>query len=345
MTSRYCFCLLALGMLPELVSAQAGSVYPLFADDTPLRMNLAAPLQQLKGDDDERPERPAVLSLIDANGSERRFDIEARVRGRSRRDICEFPPLRIDFDRESTTDSVFAGQDHLKLVNVCIPSNDDHHDYLALEYLIYRMLNTLTEMSFRVRWATIEYIDTDGENEPFLAPAFLVEEDWAVAERTGLALVEEPSLAVASYDPSQLAMIAVFQFLIGNTDWGVLKGPEGESCCHNSKVLGTPAGRRLALPYDFDFSGLINATYATPDPDLNLNGVTQRLYRGFCALNSELPAAVELVQGRREVIEDLFEDDRVSSSARSRAQRFLRGSFGMIDRDSRVESNLERACR
>ena len=240
-------CLVALAAAPGGALGQTSAAAPLFSDHAPLVLRLTAPLSRLINDNEETPERPAVVSLRGPDGAEQSFDIEIRVRGNSRRKLCRFPPLRIDFERDATEGSVFAGQNHLKLVNLC-SSGDDYRDYLAQEYLIYRLLNTLTERSFRVRWVTIEYVDSDsdsdsdsdGERDPVVEPAFLIEEDWAVAERTGLGIVDEPRFSIDDHEPAHLALIAVFQFLIGNTDWGVLAASAGNEFVRTSesRILG-----------------------------------------------------------------------------------------------------------
>ena len=51
----------------------------------------------------------------------------------------------------------------------------------------------------------------------------------------------------------------MFQYLIGNTDFAL-------SALHNAELLGRENGDYWPIVYDFDFSGAVNARYATPDP-------------------------------------------------------------------------------
>jgi hypothetical protein len=219
-------------------AAQLSSAYPLFAEQAPLELRITAPFEDLSDDDEERPEYPAVVELTGPDGEDLTLDIEIRIRGNSRVANCSFPPLSLDFPRDGVAGTVFAGQDRIKLVVVCKPQNARHRDYLAQEFLIYRMLNELTDRSFRVRWANVEYVYSDNDRRaPFIEPAFLIEEDWEVAGRLGMQVVEAESLSVASLDSGHTALLAAFQYLIGNTDWAVIDGPPGELCCHNGKVV------------------------------------------------------------------------------------------------------------
>ena len=38
----------------------------------------------------------------------------------------------------------------------------------------------------------------------------------------------------------------------------------------------------VAVPYDFDHAGLVNAPYAKPAEELFMNSVRERRYRGYC---------------------------------------------------------------
>ena len=91
-------------------------------------------------------------------------------------------------------------------------------------------------------------------------------------------------------EPRAAARFAMFNYMIGNLDWSVRAGPQGDSCCHNGRLVG--GGPLLTpVPYDFDFSGLVDAPYATPPEGFKINSVRQRLYRGYCAHDAEARAA------------------------------------------------------
>lgn len=93
-------------------------------------------------------------------------------------------------------------------------------------------------------------------------------------------------------------LVSLFQYMIGNTDWSV-------PMAHNIKLI-VPKNDTLArpypIPYDFDFSGLVNARYAVPNEELEIKSVTQRLYRGFGRNMNELQVNLDMFKEKKEQI-------------------------------------------
>jgi hypothetical protein len=287
------------------------------------------------------------VRYTDADGEEIVLDVGLSPRGNSRLDICGFPPFWLNFKRGQLPGTVFAGQNRIKLVTLCRES-DSYRDYLAQEYQLYRAYNALTDHSFRVRWLTIEYVETEGRRPSSTTEsAFLIEEDWEVAERAGMEAVKVESLRFAQLDSAGAALVYLFQYMIGSTDWSPIAGPPGETCCHNTKLIGpenSDAGR-LALPYDFDQVGLINANYARPAASVPIRSVRQRYYRGYCVLNDELEATIELLNERRSNVEAAFASLEVKERTRSRALSYLDESYEYINDPRRFEREIVGRCR
>ena len=102
--------------------SMAGS---LFGENSLLEVELEGPLESTIEDLEQRQQRRFVLRV---NGAE--IDVMVRVRGKSRARVCEFPPLRISFP-EGQSETVFAGQESLKLVSHC--RGDKSGDVNAME--------------------------------------------------------------------------------------------------------------------------------------------------------------------------------------------------------------------
>ena len=239
---------------------------------------------------------------ITADGVE--VPLKIRLRGHSRRRICEFPPLKLNFASETDPRSLFAGQDKIKLVTHCRNGDRGEQDLLE-EYLAYRILNTLTGFSFRVRPMRIEYVDDanglPGEASP--RHAFVIESREEFAARTGAERVALDAFPRYAHDREHAALMYVFEYLIGNTDWQMLRAETDDSCCHNSELF-TVADALRFVPYDFDLAGLVNARYAYPDRQLRIKRVRQRLYRGLCTERPLLAAALDRVRSAQEKILD-----------------------------------------
>ena len=173
--------------LPQAVYGQTEpGPTPLFAEATPLALTIEGPFRTLSRERRERNELEGLVRYQGGDGTEVTLDVQIRTRGNSRMDICTYPPLRLNFRRRQVEGTVFAGQDRIKLVTLC-KDTGSYRNYLALEYEIYRIYNALSDISYRVRWADIEYVRTDGRRRTSESmPGFLIEEDTEVAARTGL---------------------------------------------------------------------------------------------------------------------------------------------------------------
>jgi hypothetical protein len=339
---------LLLTVLAQVSLAQEPAVYrPLFDADATLELTIEGPFERLVRERHDKPELDGIVRYTDAAGEEIVLDVGLAPRGNSRLDICSFPPIWLNFKRGQLPGTVFAGQNRIKLVTLCRES-DSYRDYLAQEYQLYRAYNALTEHSFRVRWLTVEYVETEGRRPSSTTEsAFLIEEDWEVAERAGMEAVKVDSLRFAQLDSAGAALIYLFQYMIGGTDWSPIAGPPGETCCHNTKLIGpanSDAGR-LSLPYDFDQVGLVNANYARPAASVPIRSVTQRYYRGYCVLNDDLEATIELMNERRSDVEAAFASLEVKDRARKRALSFLEESYERINDPRRIEREILNRCR
>lgn len=341
------FCLL----LPfGIVGAQEPRLdYPLFREITPLALKLTGPFRELSDDDpEERPEHEAIAEVPGPGGTPVAFDVAIRVRGKSRAGYCDFPPLRLDFRRGQVEGTVLEGQDKLKLVTLCKSSNL-YRDYLAQEYLIYRLFNELTDRSFRVRWLTVEYVYTDTRRpQSRIEPAFLIESEEEVAERQGLPNVARAHLDESELDAAHNALLSLFQYMIGNTDFAFISAAPGEDeCCHNAKVIGSEDSGYIVLPYDFDQAGFINTEYSAPNAILRIQAVTRRLFRGFCRHNPELADALATINARRDALYATLGAGEVEISERAlgRSRRFFENSFELLNDPDDFQSEIVEDCR
>ena len=168
------------------------------------------------------------------------------------------------------------------------------------EYLAYRIFNVLTADSLQVRLLRITYRDSDGRLPDNASPryGFLLEPLESMAARSGATVAALPGVPVDRHELRQAALVYVFQYLIGNTDWSLVREEDDEVCCHNIELLERD-GLVLIVPYDFDLAGIVSARYAFPDASLPIRRVTQRLYRGLCTDPEVLRDAIRAVNARR----------------------------------------------
>lgn len=312
----------------------------LFASDEVLDVTLTGPLATLVENMDSKEERPFVLTV---DGTE--HAIEVRNRGNSRLRVCEFPPLRLDFVRDATAGTVFEGQDKLKLVTHCRNYDRGEQDMLE-EFLAYRLFNVLTNASFRVRLLRIRYVDTDGrlDEGAALRYGFVLEPEDQLAARLGGTPAGITGVPKRRHDMELASLLYLFQYMIGNTDWGFVKADYDDDCCHNVTLIEVN-DVIVTIPYDFDLAGLVNARYARPDPLLRIKTVRQRLYRGLCSEPQQVEAALDRILAERESLLALpssiegLEDGNVT-----KVERYLSDFFELASDPDRLIRRFERSC-
>lgn len=324
-------------------AAVIGDGPPLFDADEPLEITIEFPLRDLMRQAADRPVVDGLASYTNASGEVSSLAVKISTRGRSRLAVCRFPPLALSVKKKAAEGTIFEGQKSLKIVTHC-RSSPVYRGYLVQEYGIYRAFNVLTETSFRVRLLNVTYRDSANPEFEIAEQAFFIESIGDVASRNGMQRKRVSGTAIAQLDAAYAALSAMFQFMIGNTDWSVRRSPAGSDCCHNGRVLGLAgedSGWKV-IPYDFDQAGLVNAEYAAPAEQLRLRSVRQRLWRGRCSHNAELDAVVALFNDRRAAIESAL----VAAEARQAkaALKYVDGFYNLINDPKKRQKNIDQRC-
>ncbi|MBT8077083.1 MAG: hypothetical protein KJO31_00820 [Gammaproteobacteria bacterium] len=330
------------------VSAQSQLPAPLFAADDVLALSIEAPFTTIRRDRSETEYRDGILRYSDSEGKQHSLPLGLRTRGeyRRRKDVCDFPPIRLNFRKNGNEANVFAGQDRLKLVTHCKSGRGDYQQYVIKEYLAYRILATLTDNSFKTRLLRLTYIDTEKKKRQLYTKyAFLIEDKDELARRLGWKPEDVPRLEDEQLDRQQANLVNVFEYLIGNTDFSMVLGARDEPCCHNIVLYAATPGTFVPVPYDFDLAGLVNAPYATPNPKYKLKAVTQRLYRGFCRNNDLLPATLAAFSEKEAEIRRLVEEiEGLSGYHKRRITRFIDDFYEDFENERSIEKNFLRDC-
>lgn len=301
-------------------AAAAGEADRLFGTHGIREIVLRGPIRAVREQDADSTAWESAELQLDGGA---RYPVRIRARGKSRLELCRFPPLWVDFKRKQVRGSFFDGQNRVKLVTHCRRGRAWDQNVLK-EYLAYRVMNMLTPLSFRVRLVRITYVEAAGgrSHDPHLA--FFIEHPRGFALRTDLQRHKVRSLSPQLLDQEQRMLVAAFQHFIGNTDYSMIQSPGGERCCHNVRLFRDTAGRVYPVPYDFDVSGWVNPSYATPPEQLPIRRVTERLYRGFCEPDAVVSSALQRFAGiESRLLEDLPEADLLRSGEARVLQRFV----------------------
>lgn len=285
MAIRRLFCFLLIQLLAVHISSaqvevvgksRIESTALLFQDQDPLLMRLKYSTKELKKNTNDSTYIKSTLFIENENSSWDSLRIKLRTRGNFRRKNCYFVPLKVKLKKAVTKGTLFEGTSKLKLVLPCLlEKNND--DLVVKEYMAYKLFELISPYHYKTRLANIEFSEEKGTRiRKHNLRAILLEDIDQVARRHhGRTMIRK--VHPLYQDDLTSLQNSFFQYLIGNTDFST----SGE---HNQKLLYVDK-KYVSIPYDFDMSGLVNASYATISGMENMKGniteVTQRVYKGY----------------------------------------------------------------
>jgi hypothetical protein len=293
-----------------------------FQSDSVLAVTLRTDLRTLLRDRDtvNSEWRAATLTYVGPDSAVT-VPLRVRTRGLYRLKNCEFPPIRLRFVQNEVRGTLWDDLRRPKLVTHC-ENQDNYEQNLLQEYAIYRVFRLFTPVSFGARLLRVTYEDSAGGARPVTRYGIVTEDPERLAERLGGTLVDSAGIRINRLQQSNAVLLSVFQFFIANTDWAM-------AFLHNIALVRMADGLH-GVPFDFDWTGVINARYARPNPVTHLSSVRVRLYRGLC-----------LPQDRFEPVLARFEALRDSIAAVYRAVPGLEPS--VVERTLRYYDEFYRA--
>ncbi len=337
MITRLLFCaLLAVSLtsayahhstIPPTEENEPASIFSALSHSEVVEVTLKTNLQQLEDNIKTEDYQPAEFTFTDKNGQTITSEVEVRPRGRFRRRVCSFPPLKMKFSKSQLANNGFVTFRTVKLVTHCLEDKSEATDNVLKEYLVYRIFNILTDKSYRVQLVKINYVDTEDSNEEFSRYAFIIEGTKEMANRLGGVESEEMNLGEEEVSTKDENLMAVFQYMIGNEDWNI-------PLLRNVKLVQpNDGGSMIPVPYDFDFSGLVDAPYAVPNVDHGLTSIKQRALLGWPVDPRQLKVHVSLFKLKRPLIEDLVRDFKLLGKyTRSEVMDYITSFYNDLDK-------------
>jgi hypothetical protein len=307
---------------------------PLFVGTDAFPFTLAADFKTINKDRkvEGKVPYPGLLTVAGADGPHT-IHVKLQTRGhfRLRATSCSFVPLRVEFTRDETAGTIFEGQKALKLITHC-QSDREYEQFTMREYLTYRALNLLTPKSFRARLAQVSYVQSS-DNKPMTSRlGMFLEDDDDVARRMEGRVMEVPRAMFKDVDQDLLTLASAFEYMIGNTDFSIY-------ALHNFRLIRTQDRKLYAVPYDFDMSGLVNASYAIPDRAFGIKTVRDRVYRGPCRPLNEVEPILAQFRTQKANILALFDSlPDLTREMRRDARNYLEEFFRDLDRPGEVKS-------
>ena len=293
----------------KLLMAQFGTggepstIFDELSYDEVVDLSIEVDLEALCANYRDDTKHKAVLTFDDKSGEQQFWPIKLQLRGKFRRMHCaEIPPLKLYFDKEDLKLGGFAEYNDFKIVNYCLADKEAARELLLKEYMAYKIYNELATESFRVQLLRITYRDIkSGRKTKQLA--IMIEDTGLLKKRINAHKFQKPEIYQQSmFDMEQVQTMALFQYMIGNTDWQL-------NLEKNIKILEQDR-YYIVVPYDFDFSGLVNPPYGIPNSKFNRASLLDRVYLGFKDTTHEMEVVIDQFRTKQPAIYELIKSNK-----------------------------------
>ncbi|MEP6793186.1 MAG: hypothetical protein ABJB16_02585 [Saprospiraceae bacterium] len=281
---------------------------------------------------------PAQVKLQTPQGDSLNLDLKVRTRGHMRLDICSYPPIKLKFDKSGLAQHSLSSLNELDLVHHC-QDGDQYNQYLLREYMCYKIFELVSPYHFHAQLVQLHYENPAGAEAHETSYAFLVENPEELVDRLQSKLNKNKIVTSAAVEKLSFLKMCLFEFMIGNTDWYV-------PLRHNLEFIGVPGFKLLvAVPYDFDYSGLVDAPYAAHHESLKLPSVTIRYYQGWCQTEDEVNDAIKIFEDQKEKILSMCDHIQgFSERSKKYTREYLQDFFDIIENPRKLENQIIKHC-
>lgn len=318
-------------------SLSAAKVDSLFVSDEVIKIELRSDFTAIQKDRSENPEyHDCELIYYSPDGKDVKLSVKIMARGNFRRDPkhCDFPPLFVNFKKSEVKHTIFENQNRLKLVTHCIYEED-----LIEEYLLYKIYNLITDLSLQVRLARITYFDTALDKKLFIKYSFFIEDKDHAAERNN-AIEKDRFLTPFVLNQENYKRLSFFEYMIGNKDWYV-SSRKNIIIMQPSDTTQPPC----AVPYDFDFSGFVNASYTKPKGISEDLLVERRVWKGICYTLSEIQEVGKYYQNLRPAFEAVIKRQKlISMYDKTQLLDYISQFCKIINDDNLIKQEFMTTC-
>ena len=268
--------------------------------------------------------------------------IRLKARGNNRRDQCFFPPIYLNFKTDPITSTELEGIKKIKLVTHCSTSKS-YTNYILKEYLVYKLYNILSDYSFRVKLLNMEYIDTGKKERNYKRFGILIEPLDLLTKRSRSIEVESAFVKGIDVFEDEADLVALFQYMIGNTDWRIKSG-------HNTKFMKslTKVTPKVSpVPYDFDYAGFVGTHYSHPQEWTSIKYVTQREYMGYCRNTDEeyLITINKFIDKKDEILQAINSFNYLDERERKSLVDYIENFYDLLERPQNFIYTLKNECR
>ena len=313
-------------------------VSDLFKEESVLKIIFSYSKNEILTETNDSTYIASDFSFVQTDGSIKQLASEIRARGNYRKSNCYFLPLWLKTNKEASQGTIFQDDKKVKLVLPCLKSSKAN-DHVLKEYLAYKIFELISPYHLESRLLDVQLKeDKNKKTVDHDLTGIFVQDDKNLATLYRGKLIKRHTDPYRQ-DPLSCARNALFQYMIGNTDFSIVYS-------HNIKLFYID-GKIVPVPFDFDMSGFVNVNYAVVstinNKALPITKVTDRLYRGFDRDD------VILQQIRNEFL--LYEKDIFSLFDQHRGlfkdpkefaecQKYISGFYKLIKDDKKFENRI-----
>lgn len=319
----------------DLAVTSKKALFDLFTKEGMTNLTITCDFDSIKANLRSKSYSNGVMEIKQGGNNSTKLNVKLRSRGKSRRMMCSFPPLKVKFSKESLNANELESYDEFKLVTHCL-ENDNSEILIKKEYLVYQLYNLLTPYSYNVKLANITYKNTGTSFNKIKNIGIIIEDPDCLSHRNQCLALSQQVINLDSLDKFQEKLSSVFQYMIGNADWSYVMA-------RNIELIRKSDGNIVPVPYDFDYSGLVKAPYSRANAALGQKTVLDRVYLGNSKSYEELQDCFNyFISKKAELLETIDEFSSLALDQRKEMKAYIQSFFDIITDPAKVETEMLR---
>lgn len=312
------------------VNHQKESILDHLTESNKSKLEIEVNLEDLFMDRRYKNYKKAIATFTFEDGETWVDSLEVKVRGIYRATNCDNPPLKIKYSKKLLKKRGLKKRNEYKLVYPC-KSTEEYQNYIYKEYLIYKLYNELTNKSLRVHLIDFTLRDSAQQRKSIQTTGFLIEHREEIIKRVNAQKNDMRCLPVKTLSAYEYTLFQVFQFMIGNVDWLIEN-------CKNAEVIQLKDNTLIPIPYDFDYTGMVNPSYATPAAHFKQKFVTDRYFLGHKKSMDDLLPVFYLFKEKKERFINIINDfEYLPKRDRKAMIKYLQSFYRILNRPGQIK--------
>ena len=315
----------------KYVHHQKESILDHLIDTKMSSLEIETDLEELFMDRKYKKYKKAVATFTFENDETWTDSLEVKVRGVYRAINCDNPPIKIKYSKKLLKKRGLKKRNEYKLVYPC-ENSEEYQNYIYKEYLIYKMYNELTDKSLRVHLVDLTLKDAAQKRDNIQVAGFLIEHRDEITKRLDAIKYDTRCLTYTDKMSSgDNTLLEVFQYMIGNLDYVIEN-------CKNIELVQMADSTIVPVPFDFDYTGFVNPSYAVPASKYHQKTLQDRFFKGQNKSLAELQPIIELFKEKKQTFIDLINNfDNLPKKERKAMIYYMKSFYSVIERPKKVK--------